>query len=160
MNNSNIRLSTKLGGGAIKDMGVYASSIGYLFWEKSVKRSNVEITKFNRLKTGFTLMLNYGAGKTMIVNFGFDQSYKNKIVFSNSNNVRTEYNRVFSQPVDYKSEIIKYVKEKKLVEMVGRDNSFANYFNYVNEKGNSNKLSLNKEFKKINLEYLKVFKDV
>ena len=57
-------------------------------------------------------MLNYGPGKTMIGNFGFDQSYKNKIVFSNSNNVRTEYNRVFSQPIDYKSEIIKYVKEK------------------------------------------------
>ena len=44
--------------------------------------------------------------------------------------------------------------------MVGRDNSFANYFNYVHEKGNSNKLLLNKEFKNINLEYLKVFKDV
>ena len=160
LNNSNIRLSTKLGGGAIKDMGVYASSIGYLFWEKSVKKSNVEITKFNRLNTGFTLMLNYGPGKTMIGNFGFDQSYKNKIVFSNSNNVRTEYNRVFSQPIDYKSEIIKYVKDKKLREMVGKDNSFANYFNYVHEKGNSNKLLLNKEFKNINLEYLKVFKDV
>ena len=160
LNKSNIRLSTKLGGGAIKDMGVYASSIGYMFWEKSVKRSNIEITKFNRLNTGFTLMLNYGTGKTMIGNFGFDQSYKNKIVFTNSNNVRAEYNRVFSQPVDYKAEIIKYIKEKKSVEMVGRDNSFANYFNYINEKGNSNKLLLNKEFKKINLEYLKVFRDV
>ena len=160
LNNSNIRLSTKLGGGAIKDMGVYASSIGYLFWENSVKKSNVEITKFNRLNTGFTLMLNYGPGKTMIGNFGFDQSYKNKVVFSNSNNVRTEYNRVFSQPIDYKSEIIKYVKDKKSREMVGKDNSFANYFNYVHEKGNSNKLLLNREFKNINLEYLKVFKDV
>jgi len=160
LNNSNIRLSTKLGGGAIKDMGVYASSIGYLFWENSVKKSNVEITKFNRLNTGFTLMLNYGSGKTMIGNFGFDQSYKNKVVFSNSNNVRTEYQRVFSQPVDYKSEIIKYVKDKKSREMVGKDNSFANYFNYVYEKGNSNKLLLNREFKEINLEFLKVFKDV
>ena len=160
LDKNNIRLSKKLGGGAIEDMGVYASSLGYYFWNSQVNTFEVLPVNVDGLNNSFTIMLNYGPGRTMIGSFGFDQYYKNKVTFNNSENTRIEYDRVFSQTISYEAEIFSYTKEKESKITVGADDSFLNYFSYVKEKASDDISRLNKEFNEVNLEYLKVFNNV
>ena len=49
---NNIRMSRSLGGGALNDLGIYASTSGYLFWEEKLK--NIKISEYKKIiKHGF-----------------------------------------------------------------------------------------------------------
>ena len=155
LNKNNIRMSNKLKGGAINDMGIYATTLGYLFWNTPSKKIIVNSYTKDSIVEGFTVLANYGRGKNLIGNFGFNQVYTNKITFS-GNGIKTIYERVFSQPVTYESKIYKYTNTENKVFNIGKDDSFLNYLNYVVNNAKSNKKVLNDDFNKLNLEYLKL----
>lgn len=151
----NIRMSNRLSGGAINDMGIYASSVGYLFWEKKAKSIKVNISRENNLTVGFTVLSNYGNGRDFIGYFGFNKIYTNKVQFSNSKFI-TEYKRVFSPPVDFTTSITKRTKNDTKDYFVGEDDSFKNYFVKLINQMEVSKASVRNEFKKMNSEYLKI----
>lgn len=155
LENKNIRMSKKLKGGALNDMGIYATTVGFLFWDKPVKSIKLKTYQKNSLIEGFTLLANYGRGQNLIGNFGFNQIYTNKITFS-GNGIKTEYDRVFSQTPDYGSKIYKTTNSEEKVINVGRDDAFLKYLKYVVGNAKVNKKLLNLDFKKSNLEYLKL----
>jgi len=152
----NFRNSVSLGGGAINDMGVYAASIGSIFWNTYSKSLNLSNFKRRNLSIGFSIIANYGKGKDMIGYFGFEKNYSNKVTFIGSSQTIT-LDRVFSAPPSFDSHIIinKNNKIKKI--NVGFDDSFYNYLLDLMEKITTGKLKLlNNNFYKSNLESLKI----
>jgi len=149
---SNIRMSNKLGGGALNDMAIYSSNVGYLFWDKKVK--NLEINKHtrNNLILGFTVMANYGNGNDLIGNFGFEKNYKNNVTYLGEN-FDTSYDRVFSPPADFDTKITKNKNGNFTDYLIGKDDVFKNYLNYVFKNIKNNKNILRNEFLAINKEY-------
>jgi dTDP-3,4-didehydro-2,6-dideoxy-alpha-D-glucose 3-reductase len=153
LSSTNIRMSKSLKGGAFNDMGIYASTIGNLFWNTNIKNGRIQLIKNKDLIQGFSVLLNYGKNKNLLGNFGFNQVYTNQVQFS-TQNTKYIYEKVFSQSIDHESKIIKLnLRNRKEVD-VGKDNSFYNYFDFfVNNL--KNKTYLNKKFYNMNLEYLK-----
>ena len=154
LSSTNIRMSKKLKGGAFNDMGIYASSIGNLFWNTELKSGKIQINRNSGLAQGFNVLLNYGKNKNLLGNFGFNQAYTNKVQFS-TQNTKYIYKRVFSQPTDYEPTIIKLDLRKKTEFAAGNDDSFFNYFDFF-ISNLKNKKYLNKKFFNTNLEYLKL----
>ncbi len=152
LDSNNIRMSSKLGGGALHDMGIYCSNAGYLFWETSLK--SISINKFikNELVIGFTVLANYGNGKELIGNFGFERNYKNCISFY-GNDFETNYERVFSPPPELITKVAKISGNNKKEYKVGKDDTFKNYLEYF-IKNINNKSKLRNEFYTLNKEYL------
>lgn len=153
LDKSNIRMSNKLAGGALNDMAIYSSNIGYLFWERQVGSLKVNKYTKNKLVIGFTVLANYGNGKDLIGNFGFEKNYKNNVTYLGEN-FETSYDRVFSPPIDFETKIIRNKNEDLKEFLVGKDDVFKNYFNYVFKNVQNNKKILREEFRKINQEYL------
>ena len=102
---------------------------------------------------GFTVLANYGNGKDLIGNFGFEKNYKNNVTYLGEN-FETSYDRVFSPPIDFETKIIRNKNEDLKEFLVGKDDVFKNYFNYVFKNVQNNKKILREEFRKINQEYL------
>ena len=106
LHKNNIRMSKKLGGGAINDMGIYASNIGNLFWESSIKELSINKTFDKQVDIGFNVMASYGDGNELIGSFGFNKIYKIQVEYHGSI-FSTKYERVFSPPPDLDTYIIK-----------------------------------------------------
>ena len=157
LHKNNIRMSKKLGGGAINDMGIYASNIGSLFWESSIKELSINKTFDKQVDIGFNVMATYGDGKELIGSFGFNKIYKNQVEYHGSM-FSTKYERVFSPPPDLDTYITKETNKTSKEYKVGYDDSFTNYLNYVTKKLKNEKQTLNKEFFKKNYEYEKFLK--
>lgn len=153
LSSTNIRMSKSLKGGAFNDMGIYASTIGNLFWNTNIKNGRIQLIKDKDLVQGFSVLLNYGTNKNVLGNFGFNQVYANQVQFS-TQNTKYIYENVFSQSIEYETKIIKLNLRNKKEIHVGKDNSFYNYFDFfINNM--KNKKYLNKKFYNMNLEYLK-----
>ncbi len=152
LNNDNIRMSNKLSGGALHDMAIYCSNAGYFFWETNLK--SLSINKFikSELVIGFTVLANYGNGKELIGNFGFEKNYKNCISYY-GNDFETHYERAFSPPPELITKVTKISGNKKKEYKVGKDDTFKNYFDYF-IKNINNKSKLRNEFYTLNKEYL------
>lgn len=155
---SNIRMSQNLKGGAINDMAIYASMAGLLFWDKPSKETKIYKFKNKSVVERFSILANYGSGKNLIGNFGFNQIYSNKVTFS-GREIRAEYDRVFSPPNSYNSKIYISKKNTKKKIEIGKDDTFINYFKYIIKNEKNNKKLINDDFKKYNLEYLRVLEN-
>lgn len=149
---SNIRMSNNLGGGALNDMGIYASTAGKLFWESKVKKLSLNLYKEKNLVKSFTINANYGNGKDFIGHFGFGKTYKNQINFYGSK-FSTEYQRVFSPHPDYDSYIKKETHKSEKLYRIGQDDTFKKYIETTVNKLKNNKAGLRNEFYSLNLEY-------
>ena len=153
LESDNIRLSKKLGGGAFNDMAIYASTAGLLFWNKNAKTVKIHRFDENGLNLGFTVNANYGNGKEMIGNFGFDKDYKNEVRFVDTGS-SYKYSRVFSPPPDFQTTVDVEKDGNTKTINVGKDNTFRNYLNHITNNFKNKKL-LSDEFLRYNLEYEK-----
>ena len=153
LESDNIRLSKKLGGGAFNDMAIYASTAGLLFWNKNAKTVKIHRFDENGLNLGFTVNANYGNGKEMIGNFGFEKDYKNEVRFVDTGS-SYKYSRVFSPPPDFQTTVDVEKDGNTKTINVGKDNTFRNYLNHITNNFKNKKL-LSEEFLRYNLEYEK-----
>ena len=153
LESDNIRLSKKLGGGAFNDMAIYASTAGLLFWNKNAKTVKIQRFDENGLNLGFTVNANYGNGKEMIGNFGFEKDYKNEVRFVDTGS-SYKYSRVFSPPPDFQTTVDVEKDGNTKTINVGKDNTFRNYLNHITNNFKNKKL-LSDEFLRYNLEYEK-----
>tara|TARA_Y100000741_G_scaffold343245_1_gene306909 strand:- start:321 stop:1256 length:936 start_codon:yes stop_codon:yes gene_type:complete len=156
----NFRNSISLGGGALNDMAVYASSVGRNFWGSNSKSVTLSVEKKHKLDISFSVLANYGQGRDMIGYFGFDKNYSNNLTFI-GNSKTASLERVFSAPDDFNSKIIinKSNNNKENIIDIGSDDSFYNFLDNVLKNIKLGKLKLlNNEFYKSNLETLKILK--
>ena len=153
---NNFRNSISLGGGVINDLGSYASSVGQNFWGQKSEVMSISINKKRNLPISFSIMANYGAGKEMIGYFSFERNYSNKVTFIGEEQT-VSFDRIFSAPADFNTEIIVNKNNSIKKINVGYDDSFYNFLYGVVKNLKVGKYkSLNKEFYNNNLESLKV----
>ena len=162
LDSKNFRMSKKLGGGSINDMGIYASESGRNFWGNSAKSLSItDVSKPNNIvNIGFTGKANYGDGKEAIFEFGFNREYKNNITFA-SDEFLISYGRAFSPPEDFKTCLtIKNKGLEKSIE-IGVDDTFNNYLKDVYVKYKKNDIdTINREFHESTMEFLKLKKEL
>jgi predicted dehydrogenase len=111
----NFRYSSSLGGGALMDLGPYATSVGRVFFESpptnifchtSKPSNNIEV------EIAFTMMATYPKGETVSGRFDFNGEYTNQITAIGSG-LSVHLERFFTNPADLEN-LIHYQCKNKL----------------------------------------------
>ena len=126
-NKNSLLMSKKFDGGAIMDMGPYASSINRIFFDEKIKYLKIESYKNRKnLPIGFEFCVNYQKRQYTGL-FKFGGEYINQVKFFTKKKEIT-LQRVFSPPSDLDLNV--NVIEDKSVKnyQVKKDNCFENYF--------------------------------
>ena len=127
---NSILQSKSLKGGALMDMGPYASSIARIFFNEKIFSKKVFIKKNkNKLITSLKFSINYKS-KIYLGNFKFGGIYKNEIHVYNKNSI-LQLNRVFSPPSKKILELIIKSNKSTINYKIKKDDCFANFFDEV-----------------------------
>ena len=127
---NSILQSKSLKGGALMDMGPYASSIARIFFNEKIFSKKVFIKKNkNKLITSLKFSINYKS-KIYLGNFKFGGIYKNEIHVYNKNSI-LQLNRVFSPPSKKILELIIKSNKSTINYKIKKDDCFAKFFNEV-----------------------------
>tara|TARA_Y100000816_G_scaffold63306_1_gene41858 strand:- start:842 stop:1783 length:942 start_codon:yes stop_codon:yes gene_type:complete len=144
-------MSANFLGGAIMDMGPYASSIHRIFFKKKIisKKLNIKLNS-KKLPISFKIKVNY---KNQCYNglFKFGGEYKNEIAFFTKKKVLS-LERLFSPPEELDLNINIINKDKVQNIKILRDNCFENYLLEVIKNINFKKYSF--YFKQILQDHL------
>jgi predicted dehydrogenase len=80
----NFRLSKQRGGGALLDLGPYCASIGRVVWGAAPERLSVSPGRGaprgaagSEVETSFSVLAEYGGGRTLVGHFAFTTEYRN-----------------------------------------------------------------------------------
>ena len=127
---SSFRMSKKMGGGCLMDMGPYAASVSRLLGSGKLEyfKSNLKKNK-NGLITSFDVYCKF-KNYSYFGYFRFGGEYKNNmILFSKKSNI--EINNVFSPPGNKKLNLL--VKQNNLIKKIKikKDDVFDNFFKDV-----------------------------
>ena len=125
-NKNSLLMSKKFDGGAIMDMGPYASSIDRIFFDEKIKYLKIESYKNRKnLPIGFEFCVNYQKRQyTGLFKFGGD--YINQVKFFTKTKEIT-LQRVFSPPSDLDLNV-NVIEDKSIKNyQVKKDNCFENY---------------------------------
>jgi len=97
LSDDNFRYMKRLGGGAILDMGVYAMTIGKLFFDANpvATRCFVSSHATYDVETSFCIIQDFAQGRLFTGMFGFDMAYSNKVEFD-TGITKGRLERVFS----------------------------------------------------------------
>ncbi len=144
-------MSANFLGGAIMDMGPYASSIHRIFFKKKIisKKINIKLNS-KKLPISFKIKINY-KNQTYNGLFKFGGEYKNEIIFFTKKKVLS-IERLFSPPEKFDLNISVINKKNVQNIKVLRDNSFENYLLEVLKNINFKKYSF--YFKQILQDHL------
>lgn len=103
----NFRYQKSLGGGAIMDTAPYAVSVAryFLGGEPEKVFCIVNESQTDGLDIEYSLLMQYGDGKSMIGHFGFNTEYINQ-VFLMGNRTNVTVNRIFTIPDNMENELV------------------------------------------------------
>ena len=130
---NNYRLFRKLGGGALADLGPYASAIGrVIFKSKPLKIicKILEKDENTKLDISFSIMALYSDDRSFLAYFGFHSEYQNYIKCSGPE-ISISLDRFVSLPNDIDAEI-KVSNQGKEHQYFIRSDSFKNFFISIN----------------------------
>ena len=104
--NDNFRYKKELGGGAILDTSPYAVSLGRYFFKELPIHVQCIINERtdDGLEIGYSLIMAFSDGKSLIGHFGFNTEYINQLVIM-GNKTNVFVNRIFTIP-DYQENVI------------------------------------------------------
>jgi len=130
---NNFRYSPALGGGALFDLGPYATSLGRLFFNSPPLHLSCQ-TCFdqihNQVETGFSFTADYTDDKLIGGNFNFTGKYTNRIKVSGPN-LAIDVDRVFTTPPDYKNILNLHQHGGRTTLVVPPADSFEIFLNHV-----------------------------
>ncbi len=137
---SNIRYSTKLGGGALLDAGAYTTKVSQIFIGNNllVKAATLNIQEKYLVDIwGGAFLLNQETGVFAELSFGFDNFYQCGIeVIGSRGKIST--NRLFTSPPSHEPEILLETNSGKEIIKVPASNHFENmllhFYDLVNKK--------------------------
>jgi NDP-hexose-3-ketoreductase len=100
LESQNFRYRKARGGGALNDLGPYATSPGRIFF--GGRPDDLECRVLSRggpdgVDTAFSVMMSYAGGRSMIGRFGFTTAYSNRLCCLGSE-LSVDVNRVFTTP--------------------------------------------------------------
>ena len=127
---NDFRNSKKLKGGALMDMGCYASSIAAIFCPKKIITKKTIIKKNNLgLETSFVFIFDFYS-QIYSGQFKHGGEYQNNLtIYTNKKIISLD--RVFSPPVNLSMKITVKEKNCNKVYIIKKDNAFENYFSEV-----------------------------
>jgi predicted dehydrogenase len=130
---NNFRYSPTLGGGALFDLGPYATSLGRLFFNNPPLHLSCQ-TCFdqmrNQVETGFSFTANYADDKFISGNFNFTGEYVNQINVSGPK-LTIDIDRAFTTPPDYKNILKLHQDSSPATLVVPPADSFEIFLNHV-----------------------------
>lgn len=87
------------GGGAVMDTGPYAVSLGRILWNVAPRYMHAVVShrEIERLDESYSMLGDYGNGRTIIGHFGFTTSYQNSLRLM-GDQFTIEVDRAFSAP--------------------------------------------------------------
>jgi len=153
--NKNFRFNSKLGGGALYDVGYYPISTMFtLFESKKIKILKSNLIKENKLDIKGNLQAKNENKIIFDLAWGFKSSYENNIkIFGEKGIVNVDF--IFSKKV-FQGGKIDILKDKKKTIKIKK-------FNQINQAFNNMMLSKKKDFKKnfnLSLKILKIIKKI
>jgi predicted dehydrogenase len=102
---ANFRNHPGLGGGAVYDMGAYVFGLGREIWSCEPQAIFATATaRDNELIKAFSVLLDYGQGRSLVGHFGFDAHYLNRASFISSEQI-VDLERIFTIPSDHPNEL-------------------------------------------------------
>ena len=134
----NFRSSKKLMGGALMDMGCYASSIANIFCPKKIISKKVILKKDNsNLVNSFNFIFDFSS---LIYSgqFKFGGEYQNDLTICTDSKI-IKLDRVFSPPTDISLNITVKERDKIKIYNIKKDNTFENYFSELTKAIANNK---------------------
>lgn len=127
---NDFRNSKKLKGGALMDMGCYASSIAAIFCSKKIITKKIIIKKNNLgLVTSFNFIFDFYS-QVYSGQFKHGGEYQNNLTIYTDKKI-ISLNRVFSPPVNLNMKITVKENNQTKVYIIKKDNTFENYFTEV-----------------------------
>ena len=153
--NKNFRFNSKLGGGALYDVGYYPISTMFtLFESKKIKILKSNLIKENKLDIKGNLQAKNENKIIFDLAWGFKSSYENNIkIFGEKGIVNVDF--IFSKKVFQGGKIDIFKGKKKTIKI--------KKFNQINQAFNNMMLSKKKDFKKnfnLSLKILKIIKKI
>tara|TARA_B100001063_G_scaffold56039_1_gene49944 strand:+ start:4509 stop:5456 length:948 start_codon:yes stop_codon:yes gene_type:complete len=139
LDNKDIRYNSELGGGALRDVGYYPISLIMSLFQSS---SNINSSIFS--EEGYTVDL-FGSAIFSYDNFyciaewGIGQPYENKVTLITENS-EILYDRIFSKPHDYKTNVVTKKAGEIEENNLGHDDQFLNMFFNIPQSKNENLL--------------------
>ena len=128
---SDFRTKEKWGGGAVNDMSAYAMGIGRDIWNlPPIQLKVTEVVFEGMIPTKYSVIIDYGEGRTVKGLFGFGCDYSNKIAFIGAES-RCEMNFPFSAPKNMEILINHSARSHHNQVKVEPSDSFLNFFNQV-----------------------------
>lgn len=153
--NKNFRFNSKLGGGALYDVGYYPISTMFtLFESKKIKILKSNLIKENKLDIKGNLQAKNENKIIFDLAWGFKSSYENNIkIFGEKGIVNVDF--IFSKKVFQGGKIDIFKDKKKTIKI--------KKFNQINQAFNNMMLSKKKDFEKnfnLSLKILKIIKKI
>ena len=137
---NSIRMSKKLSGGCLMDMGPYAAGTARLFCSgKLLRLDKILVRNKKGLVVSFAILGKF-TNTTFSGFFCFGGEYQNNLIIA-SDKEHVELNRVFSCPPDKNMKIIIKRNNKFYNKRIKKDNSFKNYLTKILESINQKKYS-------------------
>jgi predicted dehydrogenase len=130
----NYRLSRELGGGALADIGPYASAIGRVIFKSKPLKVICKILEKNdntELDVSFSLMAFYSHGRSFLGYFGFHSEYQNYIKCSGPE-ISIYLNRFASLPSDTDAKV-KVSHQGEENQYLIQSDSFKIFFMSINQ---------------------------
>ncbi len=146
----NFRYYKNFDGGALFDLGPYAMSLGFEFFETDPLMciGTKNIPNGLEVETSFNVLLQYPQGHTLIGYFGFETEYAN-VVSIFSKEMRINLDRIYTIPSDLSNEINIRKGNNTSIVKVEHSDIFKEYLIEVIDGISNNK------FKKFNSHFLK-----
>ena len=95
------RFDRARGGGAFADTGPYLASLGRVLWQAEPERLSVQVSERtdDGLETAYSVLADYGRGRTAVGHFGFTTVYQNTLRLLGEGGA-VDFERPFSMPPD------------------------------------------------------------
>jgi len=131
LNAGNFRYVKRLGGGAVLDTGAYAVTPGRVFFDDVPKAVHASVTsRAEEVETGYSLLMNFGEGRTLVGHFGFDTEYRNRIEVLGSE-LCVCFDRAFTTTPDLENSITVIHRNSVTTEVAPKGDSFQLFFRKV-----------------------------
>lgn len=127
----NFRYRRESGGGAIADTGVYAVAPGRLFFGDAPVTVQACVTaRADDVETGYSLLMDFGGGRSLVGHFGFDTEYRNWIELVGPD-LCVRFDRAFTTTPDLENAIHVIHKNEAKTEIAQSADSFLIYFETI-----------------------------
>lgn len=127
----NFRYRKSLGGGAVADTGVYAVVPGRLFFGHAPTAVDARIaSRAEEVETGYSLLMDFGEGRTLVGHFGFDTEYRNWIEILGPG-LCVRFDRAFTTTPDLENVLTVIHANTVSTETAPKGDSFQLFFGNV-----------------------------